>query len=98
MLNIIEFFHIAPLFLLAAMFLRGIAKKAGSQTPYIGNLNTVMSLVLAAIGVAAGVNSHHSHDSIMYIVDPCLIYSATIMFAAVRLHRAKAAIRINVKK
>lgn len=55
----------------------------------------IIQLIISSIGVAFGANAHHFSHS--YIIDPCLIYSAIMLFSAISVKNAPVT-TIRIKK
>ncbi|CAL7959264.1 conserved membrane hypothetical protein [Alphaproteobacteria bacterium] len=77
----IKFIHVVPLFLIAlSLSIPYVYRKVTKQDIAIAWLTPVV-LLLCAVGITAGTNSHHG---VRYLVDPCFGYAAALIYIALR--------------
>lgn len=78
--TLLNMMHVGPLVVIAIAVLVNIITSGNVFKPELYNATL---LVLSSIGIAAGAYAH-DHNSV-FLIDPCLAYSAALIFVAARL-------------
>ncbi len=87
--NVIEFLHVAPLFVIGLLlFAPKVLHILLQKKIVIPSINSIV-LVLSSIGIAAGTNAHHAFE---HLIDPCFGYSAILIVMALKISAMKRSV------
>ena len=80
--TLIEILHTMPLFVISFLFALPVISRLLFKTEIKIKSTESISLVLSAVGIAAGSNAHNAFH---HLLDPCFGYAAFLLYIAAKI-------------